>query len=32
VALTTATSIAHKPKTLDHIEAAALPLVGVSAW
>jgi alcohol dehydrogenase len=31
VALTTATSIAHKPKTLDHIEAAALPLVGVSA-
>jgi alcohol dehydrogenase len=25
-------SIAHKPKTLNHIEAAALPLVGVSAW
>jgi alcohol dehydrogenase len=24
--------IAHKPKTLNHIEAAALPLVGVSAW
>jgi alcohol dehydrogenase len=25
-------SIAHKPKTLNHPEAAALPLVGVSAW
>jgi alcohol dehydrogenase len=25
-------AIAHKPKTLNHIEAAALPLVGVSAW
>jgi alcohol dehydrogenase len=25
-------SIAHKPKTLNHIEAAGLPLVGVSAW
>lgn len=25
-------SIAHKPKTLNHSEAAALPLVGVSAW
>jgi alcohol dehydrogenase len=24
--------IAHKPKTLNHLEAAALPLVGVSAW
>jgi alcohol dehydrogenase len=25
-------SIAHKPKTLNHPEAAALPLAGVSAW
>jgi NADPH:quinone reductase-like Zn-dependent oxidoreductase len=25
-------SIAHKPKTLNHIEAAGLPLVGISAW
>ena len=25
-------SIAHKPKTLNHIEAAGLPHVGVSAW
>ena len=25
-------SIAHKPKILNHIEAAGLPLVGVSAW
>jgi alcohol dehydrogenase len=25
-------SIAHKPKTLSHEEAAGLPLVGVSAW
>src|ERR687887_1850402 len=25
-------TIAHKPKTLNHLEAAALPLVGVSAW
>jgi alcohol dehydrogenase len=32
VALANATSIAHKPKTLGHMEAAALPLVGVSAW
>jgi alcohol dehydrogenase len=32
MALASATSIAHKPKTLDHSEAAALPLVGVSAW
>jgi alcohol dehydrogenase len=32
VALATSTSIAHKPKTLGNIEAAALPLVGVSAW
>lgn len=32
LALVDKDSIAHKPKTLDHIEAAALPLVGVSAW
>ena len=25
-------SIANKPKRLSHVEAAALPLVGVSAW
>jgi NADPH:quinone reductase-like Zn-dependent oxidoreductase len=25
-------SIAHKPNRLSHVEAAALPLVGVSAW
>src|SRR4249919_972167 len=25
-------SIAHKPKSLSHLEAAGLPLVGVSAW
>jgi NADPH:quinone reductase-like Zn-dependent oxidoreductase len=25
-------TIAHKPKSLSHIEAAALPLVGISAW
>jgi alcohol dehydrogenase len=25
-------AIAHKPKTLNHLQAAALPLVGVSAW
>src|SRR6266487_3882812 len=25
-------SITHKPKTLNHIEAAALPTVGVSSW
>lgn len=31
-ALASVTSIANKPKTLDHSEAAALPLVGVSAW
>ena len=30
--LTNINSIAHKPKTLNHIEAAGLPLVGVSAW
>jgi NADPH:quinone reductase-like Zn-dependent oxidoreductase len=27
-----AETIAHKPKSLSHTEAAALPLVGVSAW
>ena len=32
MALATADSIAHKPKTLSHQEAAGLPLVGVSAW
>jgi alcohol dehydrogenase len=32
MALAGATSIAHKPKTLDYAEAAALPLVGVSTW
>ena len=32
LALANATSIAHKPKRLSHIQAAALPLVGVSAW
>jgi alcohol dehydrogenase len=32
MALANATSIAHKPKSLGYIEAAALPLVGVSAW
>jgi alcohol dehydrogenase len=32
MALASATSIAHKPKTLDYAEAAALPLVGISAW
>jgi NADPH:quinone reductase-like Zn-dependent oxidoreductase len=30
-ALANKDSIAHKPKTLNHLEAAALPLVGVSA-
>jgi NADPH:quinone reductase-like Zn-dependent oxidoreductase len=25
-------TIAHKPKTLNHIEAAGLPTVGISAW
>jgi alcohol dehydrogenase len=30
--LTNPDSIAHKPKTLNHLEAAALPLVGVTAW
>ena len=32
LALANATSIAHKPKRLSHTQAAALPLVGVSAW
>jgi len=32
IALTKADSIAPKPKSLNHFEAAALPLVGVSAW
>jgi alcohol dehydrogenase len=30
--LANAETIAHKPKTLSHEEAAGLPLVGVSAW
>jgi alcohol dehydrogenase len=32
MAVANAESIAHKPKRLSHVEAAALPLVGVSAW
>jgi NADPH:quinone reductase-like Zn-dependent oxidoreductase len=32
LALVDEDAIAHKPKTLDHSRAAALPLVGVSAW
>jgi len=32
MALANADSIAHKPRTLSHEEAAGLPLVGVSAW
>jgi alcohol dehydrogenase len=32
MALVNAESIAHKPERLTHVEAAALPLVGVSAW
>ena len=32
MALAKADSIAHKPRNLSHTEAAALPLVGVSAW
>ncbi len=32
MALANAESIAHEPKNLSHVEAAALPLVGVSAW
>ena len=31
-ALVEADTIAHNPKTLNHLEAAGLPLVGVSAW
>ncbi len=32
MAVTKADSVAPKPKSLNHVEAAALPLVGVSAW
>jgi alcohol dehydrogenase len=32
MALANAEGIAHKPKSLSHVEAAGLPLVGVSAW
>lgn len=32
IALANADSIAHKPKSLNHQEAAGLPFVGVSAW
>ena len=32
LALANIDHIAHKPKRLNHLEAAALPLVGVSAW
>jgi alcohol dehydrogenase len=32
MALANGDSIAPKPKSLSHVEAAALPLVGVSAW
>jgi alcohol dehydrogenase len=32
MALAKADTIAHKPKTLSHEEAAGLPLAGVSAW
>jgi len=32
LALTNPDNIAHKPKTLNHLQAAALPLVGVTAW
>jgi alcohol dehydrogenase len=32
LALANENSIAHKPNLLSHVEAAALPLVGVSAW
>jgi alcohol dehydrogenase len=32
MALANVDSIAHKPKGLNHQEAAGLPLVGVSAW
>ena len=32
LALANIEHIAHKPKRLNHLEAAAIPLVGVSAW
>ncbi len=32
MAVTKADSVSPKPKSLNHLEAAALPLVGVSAW
>lgn len=32
MSLANADSVAHKPKSLNHQEAAGLPLVGVSAW
>ncbi len=32
MALAKADTMAHKPKTLNHEQAAGLPLVGVSAW
>jgi NADPH:quinone reductase-like Zn-dependent oxidoreductase len=32
MALANPESIAHKPQSLSHSQAAALPLVGVSAW
>jgi alcohol dehydrogenase len=32
IALANVESITHKPKSLSHVEVAALPLVGVSAW
>src|ERR687897_3832931 len=32
IALANADTIAHKPRTLTHEQAAGLPLVGVSAW
>jgi NADPH:quinone reductase-like Zn-dependent oxidoreductase len=32
LALTNVDHIAHKPERLNHLQAAALPLVGVSAW
>ena len=32
MAIANADSVAPKPKSLNHTEAAALPLVGVSAW
>jgi NADPH:quinone reductase-like Zn-dependent oxidoreductase len=32
MALANAETVAHRPKNFSHAEAAALPLVGVSAW